>query len=172
MRFRSLWLSAAFLCVPGMAQTRTILRPIPIPPPAVSNQLIKIRFRPTPNNLLGFRGMDLYLADGTVLENWKIPSGKLLVLTDFSTMHFTHGPYPFDVSGRLGCDYPNGASFTVLPILIKAGQYTGGSVYGLTTGLTFSDPDGPSFSIFCEAPGDYAFQANVLWGFGYLTDAN
>jgi hypothetical protein len=172
MRLHTLLLSSTLICLPGMAQSRTLLRPIPLPV-TTPNQLIKISFQVVADtNATRFQGMDAYLADGTFVNNWKIPAGKMLVLTDFSIAHYTNGRYAYDVTGQVECSYPNGASFTVFPIAIKAGQQHISSVHALTTGLAFSQPDGPSLQLSIDTLGGISFQSNRLWAFGYLTDAN
>lgn len=174
MRFPSLLLGAAFVCLPAVAQIRPILRPIPVPLPVITpNQLIKISFQAVADtNACTFRGMDAYFADGTFVSNWKVPAGKMLVLTDFSIAHYTNGRYAYDVTGQVECNFPNGANLTIFPIFIKSGQQHVSAVHSLTTGLAFSQADGPSLQLTIDTLGGISFQSNRLWAFGYLTDAN
>ncbi len=160
--------------LPAAAQVRPIVRPFPIPLPAVSSaQPVKIYFRVRPDtNSTSFQGMDITFSDGSSVSDWKIPSGKMLVLTDFSIAHYLYGRPTYDIVGQVEESFPSGASFTVFPISIKAGQQHVSSVHALTTGLSYSQPDGPAFSLSIDTLGGVSFQSNQLWAFGYLTDAN
>jgi len=159
--------------LPVSAQFHPVPRPLPRAQVVSQGQPVMILFHTVADtNASRFQGMDAYFSDGSVANDWRIPTGKMLVLKDFSVTQFLLNRVTYDVDGQLMEYFPNGASLAICPYEIKAGRQTVTTVRSLTAGLAFGQPNGPSLGLMSDTPQGLSLQAAELWGFGYITDAN